>query len=689
APSTNALFAEAEKGIPAAVPATLRSEFEQVLSPFAAAAFATGLPAGSAGIGATALAEAPDGSVLVVGGAYRNQLFRMPKQGGQVGTPLQQYDTPVFNLAFDARGGLWATTGGGQLLQLDPRTGRVVARYGDGLTMGLAIHPTTGRIYVGSGNGVEIFDPATGAFTHFSRDLDLRVGGLAFDSGGTLWATSWPDRSRVVTFNGRGRAQTVLEFDFPIDSLAFGQAGTRLGGLLFVSANAGADGGASALTMVDVTTLRRLAVATGGSRGDVVITTSDGRVLLSQTTQVDVLGPLTAPAVTGTNPPADAVVMLPLPTVAVTFDQDMFVGAASDAASVTNPANYELRGAGGVGEALLPRSVAYDPATRTAVLSFDLLPADTFALRVGGGVRSLAGLTLGTPYTTRFQTLTDYTTASRIAFTNGRSNLANQTFSYTLTVTNQAGYDLRGPAYLVVDGLAPGDTTVVGATYKPETGAWWLDLGLPGTFANGASVSRTITFFNPSNGRITFRSGLAAQAFANQAPTFATPTVPTAQIGVPFSYQASATDPDGPASAIRYFLYSGPTGMTADAVTGRVTWTPAPGTPASTSVTLVAVDGRGGRSTLTFPVSVTGGNRAPVISNVPATIERAENQPLALKVNAADADGDTLTVWADNLPGGATFDPLTRTLVWVPNYDQAGTYDKVTLIASDGKATVS
>ena len=46
--------------------------------------------------------------------------------------------------------------------------------------------------------------------------------------------------------------------------------------------------------MIDVATLRRVAVASGGSRGDVVITTSDGRVLLSQTTQVDVLGPLTA-----------------------------------------------------------------------------------------------------------------------------------------------------------------------------------------------------------------------------------------------------------------------------------------------------------------------------------------------------------------------------------------------------------
>ena len=48
---------------------------------------------------------------------------------------------PIFNLAFDADGRLWATTGGGPLLELDPDTGAILGQYGDGITMALAVEP--------------------------------------------------------------------------------------------------------------------------------------------------------------------------------------------------------------------------------------------------------------------------------------------------------------------------------------------------------------------------------------------------------------------------------------------------------------------------------------------------------------------------------------------------------------------
>ena len=95
-------------------------------------------------------------------------------------------------------GRLWATTGGGPLLQLDPDTGSILAEHGDGITMAMAIDPTSGLIYVASGvvwsggvngqyggvGGVQIFDPETGQFTRFNRDLNLRVASLAFDNDG-------------------------------------------------------------------------------------------------------------------------------------------------------------------------------------------------------------------------------------------------------------------------------------------------------------------------------------------------------------------------------------------------------------------------------------------------------------------------------------------------------------------------
>src|SRR3546814_15014240 len=99
---------------------------------------------------------------------------------------------------------------------------------------------------------------------------------------------------------------------------------------MFVSHTAGkvADTGLAAegseLTMVDVATLRRIAVASSGSRGDVVHATSDGRLLISQSNQVDVVSPVTIPTVVATNPPSGAQVALPQPFLSVTFEQALF-----------------------------------------------------------------------------------------------------------------------------------------------------------------------------------------------------------------------------------------------------------------------------------------------------------------------------------------------------------------------------
>ena len=84
------------------------------------APFATGIGQSHAGIGPMAIAERADGSILVSGGANRGQIFRFDADGGAAGVPWAQLDDPIFNLAFDAEGRLWATTGGGPLLAARP-----------------------------------------------------------------------------------------------------------------------------------------------------------------------------------------------------------------------------------------------------------------------------------------------------------------------------------------------------------------------------------------------------------------------------------------------------------------------------------------------------------------------------------------------------------------------------------------
>src|SRR5262249_47034281 len=73
APSTNRLFVEAAQSIPAAV-GNHPSEFSVVLRPFSGQSFATGIAQSHANIGPMAIVAFPDRSVLVGGGAGRNQL---------------------------------------------------------------------------------------------------------------------------------------------------------------------------------------------------------------------------------------------------------------------------------------------------------------------------------------------------------------------------------------------------------------------------------------------------------------------------------------------------------------------------------------------------------------------------------------------------------------------------------------
>jgi hypothetical protein len=90
------------------------------------------------------------------------------------------------------------------------------------------------------------------------------------------------------------------------------------------------------------------------------------------------------------------------------------------------------------------------------------------------------------------------------------------------------------------------------------------------------------------------------------------------------------------------------------------------------------------------PVSVVGGTASidrPPVLNAIGNRNVNEGATLSFVLSATDADGNTLTYSASNLPLGATFDPTTRTFSWTPGYDQAGAYSGVHFEVSDGKMT--
>ena len=68
-------------------------------------------------------------------------------------------------------------------------------------------------------------------------------------------------------------------------------------------------------------------------------------------------------------------------------------------------------------------------------------------------------------------------------------------------------------------------------------------------------------------------------------------------------------------------------------------------------------------------------NLAPIIYAVDDTTV-LETESLVVEVRVVDPDGGSITLTLQNLPTGATFDPLnTRLFIWRPNHQQQGKYD--------------
>src|SRR5262249_28810735 len=142
-------------------------------------------------------------------------------------------------------------------------------------------------------------------FLHYS---DIRVGSLAFNpADGMLWGVAWPkNQNSVIEFVDHDvnphpvpvniTPRLMFQFSTNVDSISFGLLWSLLAGFVFVSHDQEAlPGGGPELTMIDLATRQSVAIASGGTRGDELKATQQGRLFLSQSHQVDVLDPVRAP----------------------------------------------------------------------------------------------------------------------------------------------------------------------------------------------------------------------------------------------------------------------------------------------------------------------------------------------------------------------------------------------------------
>src|SRR5262249_58447914 len=114
-----------------------------------------------------------------------------------------------------------------------------------------------------------------------------------------------------------------------------------------------------------------------------------------------------------------------------------------------------------------------------------------------------------------------------------------------------------------------------------------------------------------------------------------------ANAALPFSYEVTATDPDG--DALSYYLDAAPAGMSIDRATGVVAWTPDAGQVGTQRVSVRVLDGRGGEATQSFDLAVAAqaANRRPAFTSLPPT-DAAVGRVYRYEAHAADPDANPL-----------------------------------------------
>ncbi|AFY54222.1 RHS repeat-associated core domain protein [Rivularia sp. PCC 7116] len=171
----------------------------------------------------------------------------------------------------------------------------------------------------------------------------------------------------------------------------------------------------------------------------------------------------------------------------------------------------------------------------------------------------------------------------------------------------------------------------------------------------------------------------------NQAPTITSNPGFLADVENGYSYQIQATDPDN--DPITFQLLSNPEGMTVDANTGLIQWSPQSGQIGNAQVSVAAFDDNGLGAIQTYTIKVQQSNSEPVINSNPIE-SAAPGITYRYDINANDPDGELLTYTLTQAPQGMEIDQLGR-ISWLAGNDNLG-INPVEITVSDGRgATVT
>ena len=148
----------------------------------------------------------------------------------------------------------------------------------------------------------------------------------------------------------------------------------------------------------------------------------------------------------------------------------------------------------------------------------------------------------------------------------------------------------------------------------------------------------------------------------NLPPTITSTPATSVDIGVEYSYDVDAADPNG--DSLVYRLISAPSGMVIDEFTGVIGWMP--DSAGDYPVEIEVDDSQGGLDSQDWTITVIQPSLAPVITSAPIATGTF-GVPYSYDVNASDADGDTLTYSLITSPLGMTIDSFSGLVTWTPD----------------------
>jgi RHS repeat-associated protein len=284
-----------------------------------------------------------------------------------------------------------------------------------------------------------------------------------------------------------------------------------------------------------------------------------------------------------------------------------------------------------------------------------------------------------------FGSLSDVSGSFQPTYARTSLDSQNHTLFADIAINNSGQYAANAPLYVAIGNISDPAVRVLDADGTTPDGLPYYDfsnLVTGGSLApHGQTGFLSAKFLDPNGTRFTY--DLVFFGRLNDAPTITSLPKLEAHPGKPYTYDVNAVDPNG--DTLQYSLAESPAGMTIDAASGLISWTPADTDLGTRDVLIRVIDGKGSAAEQHFVLNVTPAppNRPPLFTTTPTTVATT-GATYTYDANAVDPDNDTLSFSLTTKPTGMSIDPVSGVITWQPTTTQVGVQN-VVIQVDDGQ----